>query len=309
MKKNAITGAFGFSGKYITQRLLNKGERVMTLTNSPDRPNPFGHKVEVRPLSFDNKDQLVESLQGVDVLYNTYWVRFNHNSLKHLDAVKNSLILFDAAKKAGVSKVVHISITNPDENSPLAYFRGKGILERELKASGLAYSIVRPAALFGDEGILINNIAWTLRKFPIFAVFGDPSQYHMCPIYVDDLAKIMIDEAETAENRTINALGPEDFTYRELVQMIGKTIGFQRPMMSMPPDLGYLSSRIIGFFMGDIFATREEIRGLMADLLHVKGEKPLGITALSQWVEEHANTLGVHYASELARWKNRNQKY
>lgn len=309
MKKHAVTGAFGFSGKYIARRLLEAGRSVVTLTNSPNRPNSFDGKVEVRCLSFDDPELLIESLKDVEVLYNTYWVRFNHSLFTHSDAVRNTLVLFDAAKKAGVKKVVHVSITNPDVNSPLEYFKDKGILEKALIESGMSYSIVRPAVLFGDEDILINNIAWTLRKFPVFGMFGDGSKYHVCPIYVDDLAKIMVEEGEKSENGVINALGPEDFTYTELVQMIGKTIGCQRKVMSIPPELGYLTSRVIGLFVGDVFVTREEIKGLMADLLHVKGVVPKGTTVLSEWVKDNADSLGVRYASELARRKNRALDY
>ncbi len=309
MRKHAITGALGFSGKYIAKHLLDAGQSVVTLTNSPNRPNPFEGKIDIRPLSFSNPDLLVESLKGVDVLYNTYWVRFNHSLFTHSDAVENTLTLFDAAKRAGVSKVVHVSITNPDENSPLEYFKGKGDLENALKASGMNYSIVRPAVLFGDEDILINNIAWTLRTFPVFGMFGDGSKYHVCPIYVDDLARIMVEEGAKSENSVINALGPEDFSYKELVQMIGKAIGFVRPIIHIPPTLGYISSRMIGLFVGDIFVTREEIKGLMADLLHVQGAAPTGCTVLSEWVKENAARLGTRYASELARRKDRSSKY
>ncbi len=309
MQKHAITGAFGFSGKYIARRLLEAGEHVITLTNSPNRPNPFEGKIPAYPLSFDDPDRLAQSLEGVDVLYNTYWVRFNHTLFTHSDAVENTLILLDAAKKAGVSKVVHVSIANPDENSPLEYFKGKAVLETALKNSGMKYSIVRPAVLFGDEDILINNIAWTLRNFPVFGMLGDGSKYHVCPIYVDDLAKIMVEEGKKSENSVINALGPEDFNYKELVQMIAASIGVKRPIMPIPPILGYMVSRIIGLFVDDIFVTREEIKGLMADLLHVKGAPATGCTVLSEWVKENASTLGTHYASELARRKDRTRKY
>ena len=309
MKKHAVTGAFGFSGKYIAKRLLDAGHNVVTLTNSPNRPNPFEGKVQARPLSFDDHESLVQSLKDVEVLYNTYWVRFNHSLFTHSDAVRNTLALFNAAKEAGVKRVVHVSITNPDENSPLEYFKDKGILEKALMESGMGYSIVRPAVLFGDEDILINNIAWTLRRFPVFGMFGDGSKYHVCPIYVDDLAKIMIEEGAKTENVVINALGPEDFSYTELVEMIGKMIGCRRKVVSIPPGLGYVASRLIGLFVGDTFVTREEIKGLMADLLHVQGATPTGGTVLSEWVKEHANTLGMRYASELARRKDRQLSY
>ncbi|MDP3185816.1 MAG: NAD(P)H-binding protein, partial [Anaerolineales bacterium] len=177
---HVVTGAFGYSGKYIAARLLAEGRRVCTLTNSVKRANPFGGKVEARPFNFDRPDELVESLRGAEVLYNTYWVRFNYSFFKHESAVQNTLALFDAAKKAGVKRVVHVSITNPSEDSPLEYFSGKARLEQALIESGLSYAILRPTVIFGQEGILINNIAWALRHLPVFGVFGD-GKYRLQP--------------------------------------------------------------------------------------------------------------------------------
>src|SRR3989454_2744678 len=168
-----VTGAFGYSGRYITERLLRAGNRVRTLTNSPDREQPFGDRVEVHPFNFEQPERLARSLEGARVLYNTYWVRFNHADFRYAQAVANTRVLFAAARRAGVARVVHVSITNPSQDSPLEYFRGKALLERELQASGLSYAILRPAVLLGGEDILINNIAAALRLLPAFRVSGD----------------------------------------------------------------------------------------------------------------------------------------
>src|SRR5208283_1221478 len=186
---HAVTGAFGYSGRYIAARLLDEGREVITLTNSLARANPFGGRVRAFPLAFDEPEQLAKSLAGVDVLFNTYWVRFNHRLFTHTQAVQNTLVLFEAARRAGVRRVVHVSITNPSEDSPLEYFAGKARLERALREGGLSHAILRPTVLFGREDILINNIAWALRRFPFFAVFGDGS-YRLQPIHVDDLADL-----------------------------------------------------------------------------------------------------------------------
>lgn len=307
---HVVTGAFGYSGKYIAKRLLDERDviRVRTLTNSVNRANPFGGAVEAHPFNFDQPDQLVESLRGAMVLYNTYWVRFNYKTdFQHSVAVANTKILFDAAKRAGVERVVHVSITNPSEDSPLEYFRGKAILENALIESGLSFAILRPTVIFGDEDILINNIAWTLRHLPVFGVFGD-GNYRLQPIFVQDLAELAVAQAKSRENRIINAIGPETFTYRELVQAIGTIIGVRRPIISVPPWLGYAVGSLISRLQGDVFITREEIDGLMQDLLYTQSP-PAGKTKLTAWVDAHANTLGVKYASELARRKNRQQAY
>jgi len=304
---HAVTGAFGYSGKYIARRLLAEGRPVITLTNSTDRANEFGGRIPAYPFHFDRPDELARTLAGVDVLYNTYWVRFNHPLFRHADAVRNTLVLFDAAKRAGVRRIVHISITNPSEDSPLEYFSGKARLERALIESGLSYAILRPTVLFGKEDILINNIAWLLRRLPVFGVFGDGS-YKLQPIYVDDLAALAVAQGAARENVIINAIGPETFTYRELVQTIGRLIGAPRPVIGVPPTLGYWVGRVVGALMGDVTITREEIAGLMANLLYVDAP-PAGTTKLTDWVAAHADTVGRHYANELARRRDRRTPY
>lgn len=297
---HAVTGAFGYSGKYIAERLLDEGYEVRTLTNSLHRPNPFGDRVKAFPLSFDDPLTLVEALRGVSVLHNTYWVRFNYKgSFTHSAAVDNTLKLFAAAKDAGVRRIVHVSITNPSETSHLEYFRGKGLLERALMESGMSYAILRPTVLFGKEDILINNIAWALRRLPMFGVFGDGS-YRLQPIYVDDQAKLAVEQGRGAENVVVNAIGPETFTYRELAQTIGEIIGKPRRVISVPPRFGYFVGWLIGKMVGDVMITWEEVEGLMADLLYVDAP-PVGTTKLTDWAKEHVASLGVHYASELAR--------
>lgn len=304
---HVVTGAFGYSGKYITRRLIEAGVRVRTLTSASRRTNPFGDKVDVYPYSFDDPVGLVNALRGASVLYNTYWIRFNHTMFKQADAVANTVILFDAAHKAGVRRVVHVSITNPSEDSPLEYFRGKAMLERALVESGLSYAVLRPAVLFGKEDILINNIAWVLRRCPVFGVFGN-GEYRLQPVFVDDLAKLAVREGGKTENRIIDAIGPETFTYRELVRQIGEIIGKPRPSVSIPPRLGHLIGIVIGRLVGDVVITRAEIAGLMAGLL-CTDSPPAGETRLTDWARAHSDKLGMRYASELARREDRTTAY
>lgn len=296
---HAVTGAFGYSGKYIAQRLLDAGHEVITLTNSGHKPDPFNDQVRVYPFNFANRNQLVKNLRGVDVLYNTYWVRFNHKSFTHNMAVENTKILFEAAREAGVRRIVHVSITNPDAKSHLEYFSGKGELEEVLINSGISYSILRPTVLFGKEDVLINNIAWMLRRFPVFGVFGD-GQYRLQPIYVDDLAKLAVEQGALTENTIVDAIGAETYTYRELAKTIGQIIGKPRPIMGIPPELGYRVGQLVGHLKNDVTITRPEIEGLMADLLYVESP-PAGETKLSEWTRQHKDTLGKVYANELSR--------
>jgi NADH dehydrogenase len=198
-----------------------------------------------------------------------------------------------------VERIVHVSITNPAIDSPFEYFRGKAELEEALKASGVAHAILRPAVFFGNEDILINNISWVLRHFPVFGLFGDGG-YGIQPIHVEDFASLAVRAGQGSENQVMDAIGPESFTFRELVTTLGEILGCRRPLMSLPPWLGLIAGKLMGLATGDVVITREEIGGLMAGLLAVDSE-PLGTTRLTDWARANRDTLGVAYASELAR--------
>lgn len=297
--KLAVTGAFSYSGKYITKRLLERGEEIITLTNHPDRHDPFGGKVKAFPLNFADEKGLVETLRGVDALINTYWIRFDRGGNTQPKAVENTRTLVNAAAKAGVRRIVHISITNPSPESRLPYFSGKAANEKAVMASGMSYAILRPTVLFGKEDILINNIAWLLRKFPFFGLPGDGS-YKLSPIYVDDLAEMAVDSVYQKENYVRDAVGPDEFTFKELTALIGRTVGKQRPLLPLPPRLALFAAQFMSLFVNDVILTPEEVDGLMANLL-ISKEPPRGKTSLRDWLTENKNTVGMAYASELAR--------
>jgi uncharacterized protein YbjT (DUF2867 family) len=304
----AVTGAYGFSGRYIARRLLDSGHEVITLTNSPDRKNPFGKRVQAFRYNFSRPAELEESLRDVDILINNYWVRFdNPPQFTFVKAIANSKVLLDAAKRAGVRRVVHISITNPERKSDLPYFSGKAEVEAHLQSTGMSYSILRPALLFGEEDILINNIAWTLRYLPVFGLYGD-GQYRLQPIYVDDLAAAVVQRISQGSNETTDAIGPEIFRYCDLVEMIARKIGSWALIVPMPPMVAYQSMRVLGWFVDDVISTEEEVRGLMQERLYVESP-PLGRTKLSDWVEDFRHRLGRHYASEMWRRTDRVSSY
>lgn len=304
---HAVTGAFGYTGKYIAKKLISRGQRIITLTNSPDRKHALGQEIPVYPFDFDQPDKLRASLEGVSVLYNTYWVRFNTRTFNHADAIANTETLFHAAQAAGVERIVHVSITNPSKDSPLEYFAGKARLEEALKETGVSYAILRPAVVFGKEDILVNNIAWALRRLPVMGVFGD-GRYKLQPIYVEDLADLAVQMGATRENRIVNAIGPETFTYRGLVEDISRIIGKRRPIIGVPPLLGYVAGWLLGKLVNDIMITRDEITGLMNNHLYVD-DASTGHTRLTDWAVERRDSLGLRYTSELARRANRDTEY
>jgi uncharacterized protein YbjT (DUF2867 family) len=297
--KIVITGAFSYTGKYIAQCLLDKGENVITLTNHPNRPDPFNGKVKAFPLDFDHPGDLASVMTGVDVLVNTYWVRFDRGSNTQAQAVENTRTLMKAARAAGVRRIVHISITNPSTDSPLPYFTGKALNEQAVVNSGMGYTILRPTLIFGKEDILINNIAWVLRRFPFFGQIGN-GQYKLQPIYVEDLAQIACQAVYDHENSVLDVAGPESYKFDDLVDRIGRKIGHPRPLVHFPASVALQAARLISLFVGDVLLTKDEVQGLMAGLL-VSSDPPRGWTSLSSWMEANRTTLGTKYASEIAR--------
>lgn len=296
--KIAVTGAFSYSGKYITRRLLERGEQVITLTGHPNRPDPFDGQVKAYPLDFDEAS-MTKSMQGVEVLVNTYWVRFDKGENTQPRAVENTRKLINAAKTADVKRVVHISIANPSMDSRLPYYWGKAANEKAVIDSGMSYAILRPTVLVGDEDILINNIAYLLRRLPIFALPGDGS-YGIQPVYVDDLAQLAVEGVYGKESYVIDAVGPDIFTFKEMVDLIGEKIGAKRTLLPVPPRLALFAAQFLSLFVNDVLLTPEEVDGLMANLL-VSKEPPRCKSRLADWLEENKDKVGAKYASELKK--------
>jgi uncharacterized protein YbjT (DUF2867 family) len=295
-----VTGAFSYSGAQIAKRLLDLGRGVRTLTYHPDRPHPLRSQIDALPYRFDDPAALARSLEGVGTLYNTFWVRFDHGETSFANAIESSRMLFFAAKRAGVQRIVHLSITNPSLQSPLPYFRGKALVEYALAQSGVPYSIVRPTWIFGGErDVLTNNIAWILRRMPAFALPGDGA-YPVQPVHVDDLARICTDAGRASDDLVIDAAGPETMAFRDLVTLVRCAVHTHSPILPIPPAVMAVAARALGLLVGDVVLTVDEIRGLMAGLL-VSHKPPLGQIAFSQWLNEHAASVGLSYANELQR--------
>src|SRR6185503_8656803 len=289
---------FSYSGKYITKQLLERGEEVITLTGHPNRPDPFGGKVKVYPLDFDEAS-MTGSLRGADVLVNTYWVRFDKGENTQPRAVENTRKLVNAAKAAGVKRIVHISIANPSADSHLPYYWGKAANEKTVIESGISYAILRPTVLVGTEDILINNIAYLMRRFPFFFIPGDGS-YGIQPVYIEDLADLAVEAVYSRHNYVIDAVGPDSYTFKEFVKLIGERVGVQRQLVSVPPQLALFAAQFLSLFVRDVILTPEEVDGLMSNLL-VSKEPARAKTAFKDWLNSNRETVGMKYASELQR--------
>ena len=265
----------------------------------PIEKTPFGGRVQALPLDFDRPRELAESLKGATTFYNTYWVRFPRGDVTYERAVENTGTLVKAAEEAGVRRIVYVSITNASEHSPFPYFSGKGRVERTIAGSGLSYAIIRPTVIFGAEDILINNIAWFLRKFPIFPVAGSGA-YRLQPVYVEDVAYLAVRAGQDTADTVADAVGPETFTFHDVVRLIGEAVGSHSRIVHVHPGVLRFLAGLMDYIVRDVVLTRDEMEGLMAGLL-VSDDPPTGQTRLSRWLEQNRHGLGKGYSSELQR--------
>ena len=301
---HVVTGAFGYSGRWIAKELLSRGKRVRTLTNAKGRDDPFHGRVEVLPIDFSDHKSLVSSLKDADVLYNTYWVRYKDRKggYAHEIAVENIRKLFLAAEEAGVKRVVHFSVAHPHKAPDWSYFRGKVEVEQILIESHLSYAILRPTVFFGGErDVLINNMSWLIRKFPVFGIFGI-GNYPIQPVHIEDVARVAVDQGEIVENSILDVTGPETFTFREYVTLIARSIGVRRLIIPIPPIIGWSFGKVVGLVLQDRVITRAEIRGLMSGLM-ASDARPLGRIRFSEWVAVNGGGLGLKYHNDLKERK------
>ena len=295
---DVVTGAFSYSGRFVAAQLLERGRGVRTLTNHPKPDDPLAPQIPTYSLNFLDQAGLVAALKGADTLYNTYWVRAPHGTLTHDVAVENTGRLIEAARRAGVRRIVQTSIANPTA-STTSYYLGKAALEDAVRSSGLSYAIVRPTLLFGEGDVLINNIAWLLRHLPIFGIPGD-GRYRLQPMHVKDHAGLLVAVGSEPANVVVDSAGPEIFTFDELVRLLRRAMKVGTLVVHLPPVLAMTGATVAGRLVGDMLLTRDELDDLMRDIL-VSHEPPRGTTRLTDWLRLHRNDVGRHYASEMER--------
>lgn len=295
----AVTGAFGFTGRALATRLLDTGHGVVTLSRRSGAGDPLEARITVRPFDTARPAELVATLAGVDVLFNTYWLRFPRGGSTFEGAVERSAVLLAAAREAGVRRVVHVSVVNAFPDAATPYVRAKAALEEVVRSSGLEWAIVRPTLTYGSGDILINNLAWALRRLPVYGMPGRGA-YTVQPVHVDDVARICVEAAAGEAGRVLDAAGPETLTYRELVERVRAAIGSRSIVLPMPSLVVLAAARVLGLLVRDVVLTNDEIRELTSSLL-TSSQPPLGVIRISDWLPANATALGRRWSSELDR--------
>jgi len=296
---DVLTGAFSYTGSYIARRLLESGRGVRTLSRVPDPEHALAPEVEFAPLDFSRPEELTDALRDAQTLYNTYWIRFPRGGQTFDDAVANTRTLLEAAARAGVQRVVHVGVSNPSADSALPYYRGKAAAEDVVRSCGISHAILRPTLVFGHGDILVNNIAWMLRRLPFFVVPGD-GHYRVQPVAAEDVAELAVELGAITGDSVRDAAGPDVLEFDEFVSLIRSAVGGRARTAHLPVGAAVPLARAAGLILRDVPLTRDEVRGLELGLL-VSSEPPAGRRRFSDFLSENSDVLGRTYVSELAR--------
>lgn len=317
----AITGALSYTGRYLAARLLAKGHDVLNLSRraTPIALAPLSQRqadalaADRVALDFDDVDAMARALEGCDVVYCSHWVRFvAGDGDPHAAAAAANGRLFEAAKRAGVAKVVLMSHTRTSTSSPFPYIAGKAKAEDLLREADLNYAIARPCGIFGDtpeESILMNNAAWVLRRVPVFLVAGDGDHVFQ-PVHVRDAAALLEalgDPATSGEER--DACGPDAPTSLELFGALRDAVGGPGVVV---PARGLLSTRAItaltrpiDWYTGDTLLDADDLDLLTSGLTRADdpGDPAIaGRRSLLAWIADRGPDLGRRYVSSVARY-------
>ncbi|QIK62728.1 NAD(P)H-binding protein [Leucobacter viscericola] len=290
MAIDLVTGAGGNSGSYIAQRLLQNGRQVRTITRNPEA---IADPIEAFPYAFSDPDLLAAAFKGVDTFYNTYWERHPAAHGGHDIAVARSSALISAAAAAGVRRIVQVSVMHPALDSPYSYHRGKAEMEELVRSSGLSYAIVRPAVMFGGKEVLLNNIAWLLRRLHVFTVPGD-GKYPIRPTHVEDVADLMVRLASSNEDGVHDAGGPETFEFGTLIRRIRDAIGVRAAVVNAPRGLVLPLTKSLRFLAPEAPVDAEELDSLIKGLVSCDGPA-IGNRRYTDYLSQVSSDYGREY--------------
>lgn len=301
LRRAVVTGAFSYAGGVIARRLVDQGCEVVSLSRqAAPAGHPLAGAVSVEPLQFGDAGALVRALTGADVLFNTYWIRFARQGATFEGAVDNSRVLFEAARQADVGRIVHLSVTKASASSPFAYFRGKAAVERVLAETTAEHAVIRPSLVFGGrEEILINNMAWLLRRLPVYAVPGDGT-YRVQPVAVADVAELALAAGLRSGPSVEDAVGPEVYSFNEFLALLARAVAARARFVHLPQAVVVALGRTLGPFLHDVVITREELGALTSGLL-TSDAPATAHTSFADWLPAQGDWLGRRYANELER--------
>ena len=248
-----VTGATGFIGKPLVKLLINNGLATRTLlrpsNKTPDLPK--GVSIDVAVASLTDEAGLRAAMRGVDTIIHLASAERQHRAASVLESdAQGTRLLADIASELKVKKFIYISHIGADRASYYPILKIKGLAEDAIRKSGVPYTILRSAVLYGPEDRFTTSIAKLLAFLPV-TILPKNGENLLQPLFIDDLLTSILWSMNSAdmENKTIEIAGAEFFTYKQVIELVSETIGIRRPMVSLSLSL----FRFVYVFLDSLF--------------------------------------------------------
>jgi NADH dehydrogenase len=236
-----LTGATGFVGSHMLQRLLSEGHRVQALVRESDKATRTAQPgVEYFPGDVVAGAGLDSAMQGCDAVVHLVGIIVEKGS-NTFEAVHHigTRNVVEAAKRNGIKRFIQMSALGARADGVAAYQTSKWLGEEEVRKSGIPYCILRPSLIFGSGDGFVTQMMDTMRKAPLFRPVPGDGKPKFRPIHIDDVtlcfARALASEAAT--NQTIDLGGPDEWTLDEVLAEIARWAGVSKPAAHVPMPL------------------------------------------------------------------------
>ena len=267
MRKIVITGATGFVGRSVCERLFaqDAGCRLVV----PTRRLSNGSALQILPTvdlvecDLHDPQTLAPLLAGADAL--VHLVAILHGNADDFERVHVQLPrhLAAACQQVGLKRVLHVSALGVGPQAPSAYLRsksaGEAVWQEAIAGKGGDLTILRPSVIFGAEDRFTNLFASLQRLFPVMPLAGASARFQ--PVWVADVAQAVVNSLRQrpGPGTVIECAGPEQLTLRQIVQRVGNLAGCRRPVLPLPEAAGRLQAALLGLLPGEPLMSRDNL--------------------------------------------------
>lgn len=243
-------------GRQLVPHLAHKGLPVRVLVSPRRSGRPTHHTwpegIQVLTGALDEEQLLHQAMQGVDTVFHLASAQWwgTRRDLEQIDITgTNNLIA--AARSARIGRIIYLSQLGAEPASAYTLLRAKGQVERLVRNSGIAYTILRCGLLFGPEDRFVNNIAMILRAMPLVHFQPGRGESLLHPLYVPDLVQALYNSLERIElvDATIEIGGAEYVSYNELIRTVMRVSGTRRRIIGVPPHLLRTLTRLMNYVL------------------------------------------------------------
>lgn len=304
-------GGSGFIGRYIVNRLVGRGCRVLVPARRRDKAKhlimlPTCDVVEANVHDDATLERLVAGQHAVINL-----VGILHGSEAQFERAHVELTrrILDACARNRVRRYLHMSALGADPNGPSMYQRSKGRAEALVRGSPLAWTIFQPSVVFGAEDAFLNMFARLAAFAPVLPIGGADVKFQ--PVWVEDVARAFVNslDNDATFGRTYELAGPKVYTLRELVQFAASAAGHRRPVLALPAGIARLQARLMELAPGEPLLSRDNLDSMKRD--NVASQQPyapapeLGITATPMEPEASLYLAGLHPRTRFGGFRAR----